>query len=144
MTDNGINTDDETDLSFGKQYKLCSRKKIAELFEAGKITKNFPVKALWQTEERAEDNEDAGIQAAFSVPKKAFRRAHDRNRIKRMMRESFRLNRKMLEQYLNENNKRMYLFIIYQEKKELTFDILERKMIKLINQLINHQENEAL
>jgi len=129
------------DLSFGKGYKLCSRKRISEIFKDAQIVKNFPIRVLWQCTTLDKNDEEPVIQAVFSVPKRLFKKAHDRNLIKRRMRESFRKNRLSMEHILLNKKKRMYLFIVYQENKILDFELIEKKMRSAINQLIKTQES---
>ena len=74
--------------TFGKPEKLKSRKLIGKLFEDGKSVKKFPVRLVYL---QTNHTSDFPVQAGFSVPKRNFKRAVDRNRIKRLIRESFRI-----------------------------------------------------
>lgn len=77
-------------LSFGRKEKLKSRKRIDYLFEAGNKVKRFPVLMVYVARKEGEVGE---IAVSFSVSKRRFRRAVDRNRVKRRMREAYRLNK---------------------------------------------------
>lgn len=76
----------QTNLKFGKSIKLCSEITISELFREGIIVFNHPFKIYYQP-----NNLDVS-RVLISVPKRAFKRAVDRNFIKRRIREALRLN----------------------------------------------------
>lgn len=93
-------------LKFPKGEKLKSRKLIDRLFSEGKSATEFPIKLLYLTTEEVATN-----QAAFAVPKKNFKLAVDRNRIKRQMREAFRLNKSVLNTNKTANYALLFLYI---------------------------------
>lgn len=117
--------------SLGKRYKLCSQKTIQSLFEEGASVNSFPFSCRL-----ASENFEDGVpfKVVVSVPKKNFRSAVKRNRIKRLMREVIRLNKTILESELSDG-KQIALFLIYTAKEELNFDVMNRKMIKLLNKI---------
>jgi len=71
--------------TFPKAEHLKSQKQIEQLFQSGTVVKAFPIRAIFEYTDRQEGQ--AKIQAAVSVSKRNFKRAVDRNRIKRLMRE---------------------------------------------------------
>lgn len=75
------------DQSLGKNQKLKSKKLIDKLFIEGQSVKAFPLKLVYTEIDQAQISDN---KVAFSVPKKLFKNAADRNRIKRLMREIFR------------------------------------------------------
>ncbi|TDL99824.1 MAG: ribonuclease P protein component [Flavobacteriaceae bacterium] len=76
------------DYSLGKEKKLKKRKDIELLFQKG-IGKNFfPLRAIYLPQQEPKN----GVKVLFSVPKKRFKKAVDRNKIKRLLREAYRLN----------------------------------------------------
>jgi ribonuclease P protein component len=77
--------------SFKKAEKLKSRKLIEQLFAEGKAVTKFPVKLFFMPIETLENH-----QTAFAVPKRSFKSAVDRNRIKRQLREAYRLQKEAL------------------------------------------------
>lgn len=122
--------------SFGKEYKLCSEKLISSLFKEGKTIRVFPYVVYYrlvplETKQR--------FQLVFSAPKRSFKRAHDRNRIKRLMREAFRHKKLILEEELNKQNIQIALFVIYSNKEELPYsDFLartEKLMLKIKDEI---------
>ncbi|MFM8451081.1 MAG: ribonuclease P protein component, partial [Haliscomenobacter sp.] len=79
---------------FPKSERLKSRKEIGTLFKSGSSIGVYPLRAVWKV---GQDIEKMGaLQVAVSVPKKKFRRAVDRNRLRRQVRESYRLRRGQL------------------------------------------------
>ena len=84
-----------------KDERLKSRKIIQQLFKKGKSFSVFPFRVIYIEEA----NPETYLKAAFSVSSKNFKKAVDRNRIKRLMRECYRLQKKNLEKQLTENKK---------------------------------------
>lgn len=121
------------EFSLGKNYKLCSKVIIDDLFASGKTVKSYPLIAITKT---VEFNDNIPFKIVFSAPKRTFRKAVQRNRIKRICREAVRLNKSILETYLVENNKQLALFLVYSSKDELNSKQLEKKVIKLFNEII--------
>jgi ribonuclease P protein component len=127
---------------FGKKYKLCSRKTIETLFQEGKQVRSFPFIVYWK---EAVLSEAVPFQLVFSAPKRSFRRAHDRNKIKRLLRETFRNKKEELELTLITQQKQIALFVIYAHKEELPFAELlvqtEKLIKKLSTEIINNTSN---
>ena len=97
---------------FGKQEKLKSKKLIGQLFTEGKSITVYPLKLFYMP---AAEDQESKIKTAVSVPKKNFKRAVQRNRIKRLMRESYRLNKHLI--FNNIEGK--FAFLILYLGKEL-------------------------
>jgi ribonuclease P protein component len=128
------------DQTFGKEYKLCSQKKIESLFKTGNLVKKFPLIVHFQ---EVEETLSKPFQVVISVPKRIYRKAHDRNRIKRLMREAVRKNKNILESYLIPKNKNIILFLVYTYKEEIPLDVLMKKTEQLFNLVIkNIDQNE--
>lgn len=124
---------------FGKGYKLCHEKKIQALFRSGKKIYKFPFQANYKVEK---ENAVPPFQIVISVPKRNFKKAHDRNRIKRLMRESIRKNKLILENFLSEQNLNMSFVLVYTHKEELHFEEIQLKIKQFFTQLINEVNHE--
>ena len=79
----------------------------------------------------------------FSAPKKKFRRAVQRNRIKRICREAVRKGKEPLEHYLMEHNKQLAVFLVYTGQEELDNVVLSKKTAQLMTKII-HTLNEQV
>ena len=93
--------------SFGKKDKLKSKKLIEKLFSEGKSVSSYPLRLVYL---EAHFEEDILSKTGVSVSKRHFKKAVDRNRIKRLMRESFRLNR---ARYFNNISTQYAFMILY-------------------------------
>ncbi|MDP5042136.1 MAG: ribonuclease P protein component [Crocinitomicaceae bacterium] len=126
-----------TDECLPKAYKLCSLKKIEELYKTGALIKAYPLRVMYFTEAidpAAEPTE--AFQVLFSAPKRRFKRAHDRNYIKRLMREVLRKNKMPLLAALHQNNKKMVFSLTFVSDERPSYQLLEQKLCKALDQLI--------
>ncbi len=112
--------------TLGSEKRLKSRKKIDRLFESGKRLQKFPLKAVYVVEPM----ESPGFQIAVSVPKKLFKRAVDRNLLKRRMREAFRIHQHQLEL-----KQKLEIMFIYSTREIQDFARIEKAMLVLIDSL---------
>ena len=116
---------------FKKEDKLKSRKAIEQLFASGKSFSNFPFRVIWLPE-----NSQASLQAGVGVSNRNFKKAVDRNRIKRLMREAYRLQKNSLQQFLKEKKMNMSVFFLYQGKELPAYNDVFEKMGTAIKRLI--------
>ena len=122
------------DQTFGKEYKLCSKKTIEFLFEKKKTVKQFPFIVTYGEIELPTKK---SFQVVISAPKRIFRKAHERNRIKRLMREVFRKKKLILEDFLLAENRQIALFLVYTNKEEMKYTVLEDKIELLFAKLVS-------
>ena len=116
--------------TLGKEERLKSRKIIGRLYEEGKSIKAFPLRMVYiQTEHTS----NFPCQVGVSVPKRNFKKAVDRNRIKRLLRENYRLQKYTVY----SNVKKPYVFMIsYLAKEEWSSADIAGKMNKLLTKFI--------
>jgi len=119
--------------TLGKDYKLCSQKIIQQIFEEKRSIKQFPFVINYCF---ADLPSGKSFQIVIAAPKRIFRKAHDRNRIKRLCRETIRKNKFILEEYLSASNKQIALFFVYTNKEEMEYDVLLKKTESLFKKLI--------
>jgi ribonuclease P protein component len=116
-----------------KEERLCNKKLIDELFHNGSSFLCYPFKASWLV---ANATQPFPAQVLFAVSKKRFKRAVDRNRIKRISREAYRLNKQThLYDRLKGSEKQIVLSLAYIGKELPEYDFAEKKMLKLLKQL---------
>ncbi len=97
------NQDIHTSLSFPKAQKLCGDKPIGHLFASGTGFTRFPLRVVYQALPKRREGE-APLRMMVSVGKKRFKRAVKRNRVKRLVREAWRLNKHVVEAALAESD----------------------------------------
>lgn len=111
--------------SFPKSERLYKKKDIQELFDKGSSFYLYPFRVFVQKQTEQDIN-----QVMFSVSKKNFKKAVDRNLIKRRMREAYRLNKAALPQ-----TSKLQMAYIYTAKDILLFDQIRDKMIASFKRL---------
>ncbi|MEO0732405.1 MAG: ribonuclease P protein component [Bacteroidota bacterium] len=122
------------DNKFHRGERLKSRKEIGRLFgKDGRSLSSYPLRLVY-----AETEEVRGtfpFQAAFVVPKRRFKRAVDRNLIKRRIREAFRLHKSLIGAHAPAGKRQYALLFIYTGKEAMPYKFVARKMQKLLGQL---------
>ena len=120
--------------TLGKKERLKSRKQIEHLFSEGK---NFPLPPFriyyWVVPVNAKS--PSNLQFGVGVSGKNFKRAVDRNRIKRLTREAYRLQKNQLQEVLTRKKRRLNIFFIYTSKELPEFDIVKEKVNVILNKL---------
>ena len=110
---------------FPRKEKLKSKKLIEQLFAQGNSVSNYPIKLIYL---KTELPFDVPIQAGVTVPKKNFKSAVKRNRIKRLMRESYRLNKGVIF----NNSKGTFAFLFLYLGKEMPNYTLVEENLKAV------------
>ena len=126
---------------FGKAEKLKSRKVVEELFARGKSLNVFPIRISYKFLPLPAD-EKVVFQVGVSVSKRNFKRAVDRNRIKRLLREAYRLQKQELIEVLKKQGKIGYVFFIYTDKQMPQYPIVFDTMSKCLETLKKKAINE--
>lgn len=121
--------------TFPKEEKLKSRKVTKELFSKGKNAFIYPFKVFYL---QPEESFKEFPQVIFSVPKRNFKRAVDRNLLKRRLREAYRLNKSLLIE--KAPIKPAVLGFVYLGKHIEPYDVIDKKMKIALSHLGNYKK----
>lgn len=120
--------------TYPKHEKLKSKTTIDLLFSAGKSVSKYPLRLVYV--ENSEPNVEL-IKMGVSVSKKYFKKAVDRNYFKRVLRETYRLNKHILIDHLEKPHAFMFF---YQSKERLSYQEIEEKTIQLFQKFNERQK----
>lgn len=121
------------DASYGRNEKLKSRKHIEKLFAEGKSFTVFPIKVFYLRQSMKEG--DVLPQAGVGVSARNFRKAVDRNRIKRLLREAYRLQKTDLHQSCEARAEKLILFFLFIGKELPDQTLIAEKMRAALTRL---------
>jgi ribonuclease P protein component len=116
--------------SYPKVEKLKSKITIGLLFTEGKSVSKYPLRLVYCQEKKETTQQ---IKMGVSVSKKYFKKAVDRNYFKRVLRETYRLNKHLLIPHLEEPHAFM---LFYQTNERLSFDEINIKTIQLFEKFV--------
>ena len=118
-------------LTLNSSERLKSSKLIEQLFKKGQSFSEFPLRVIYLQSEKNIHH----LQAAFSVSRKNFKKAVKRNRIKRLMKEAYRLQKLPLKNELERQLKSLSVFVIYTGNKLPEYKIIYEKMGVVLGRL---------
>ena len=119
--------------TFKKEERLCSKKLLEKLFHNGSSFLLYPYRIVWLAEKLPAE---VPVQVVISVPKRRFKKAVDRNLIKRRIREIYRLNKaEFLYSYFTGSEKQLLLAIHYVGKDIPEYAFMDKKLKLAIEQL---------
>jgi len=101
--------------TFGRDQRLKSRKQIERIFREGKSMNVFPFRVYYVLQPLAEGRQP--LQAGVGASRRNFKKAVDRNRIKRLTREAYRVKKEALSLLLKERQLSLSIFFIYTGKE---------------------------
>ncbi|GAA3761123.1 ribonuclease P protein component [Flavobacterium ginsengiterrae] len=121
--------------TYPKNERLKSKTTIGLLFSEGKSVSKYPLRLVYR---QAEENFQGNTKVGVSVSKKYFKKAVDRNYFKRVLRETYRLNKHLLL----DNLEKPYSFMLfYQTKDRLSYDEIHTKTIQLFEKFVLQMNN---
>jgi ribonuclease P protein component len=118
--------------TFCKDERLCRKSLIKKLFDEGEKRFYYPFRITFL---KSPVPGNYPVQLLITVPRSLFKKASDRNRIKRLMREAYRKNKYILYEQLLNNNIQLLLCLTYTSKEIVTYQITEEKIIVLLQRL---------
>lgn len=114
---------------------MSSRKLIDQLFRSGQ---SFDVPQFAVRYQFTDLPDDVPCQVAVSIPKRNFKSAVKRNRIKRVIKEAYRTNKGGLLKALEERGKQLALFLIFTGREPIQNEEAEEKIILILQRLENN------
>jgi ribonuclease P protein component len=124
--------------TYPKAEKLKSKTAIDLLFSKGKSVSKYPLRLVYIA---GDFGENTSIKMGVSVSKKNFKNAVDRNYFKRILRETYRLNKHLLL----DNMTQPYAFMfLYQTKDRLSYDEINKKTIQLFEKFLLAMKSEVV
>ena len=115
--------------TFRKAERLCSKKRIDGLFAGGRSMSAFPVRAVFALQEEG----TAPVEVLVSVSKRHFKHAVDRNRLKRLIREAYRVNKQLLLDNIGDVH--LTVAFIWMSDEMADFGIVEAKVRNLLQRI---------
>jgi ribonuclease P protein component len=119
------------DETFGKEHRIFLKKEIDHVFTMKEKVHVFP----FLSHISLEPSDKPGFAVLITVPKKRFKKAHDRNRIKRLIRESLRREKAPLLAHVARENLKILFSIVYLWEEIPADDLIEQKIKKLISRI---------
>ncbi|EZH75169.1 ribonuclease P [Aquimarina atlantica] len=118
--------------TFNKKERLKSKKEIELLFSEGKSISKYPIRLVYR---KSNLEESIKIRAGVSVSKRNFKKAVDRNCIKRLMRESYRKNK-----YIVPNTTHQFTFMFLFSGKEIPeYSLIESKIKGILQKFVEQE-----
>ena len=121
--------------TFGQEERLKSNLYIQQLLKQGKVISCFPLKIFWNFS--PDPRQQYPVRTAISVPKRKFRKAVDRNLMKRKIREAYRLNKTVLYEVLDQHQQKIQMVILLLTDEFIPYRQLEKGMQEILRQLVN-------
>jgi ribonuclease P protein component len=122
--------------TLGKEERLKSRKQIEQLFSTGKKFMAGPFRIFFLIQKQlATGHQQDLLQFGVGVSARNFKRAVDRNRIKRLTREAWRLQKNELKEKVITNNTEMNVFVIYTGKEIPDYALVKDKVAVALKKL---------
>lgn len=123
--------------SFRKKERLSGKKSIDKLFREGTSFFTHPFKIYWLI---TPVDSGSPAQVLIIVGKRSFKRAVDRNKVKRQIREIYRREKPGFQEFLKANNQQCLLCIIYTSSNFPVFPDLDKKIKSVFHRLIHEIE----
>lgn len=120
--------------TLSKEERICSKKLINELFTGnGRSMTAFPLRVVFMKRTIVDDQPRAAM--LVSVPKRYFKHAVDRNRVKRQVREAFRRNKSIITQNLTNDHEAVAMAFVWLTNEKYPSSEVENRMVRLLTRI---------
>lgn len=120
--------------TLSKEERICSKKLINELFTGnGRSMTAFPLRVVFMKRTIVDDEPRAAM--LVSVPKRYFKHAVDRNRVKRQVREDFRRNKSIITQNLTDDHDAVAMAFVWLTNEKYPSSEVENRMVRLLTRI---------
>ena len=120
--------------TLSKEERICSKKLINELFTGnGRSMTAFPLRVVFMKRTIVDDQPRAAM--LVSVPKRYFKHAVDRNRVKRPVREAFRRNKSIITQNLTDDHDAVAMAFVWLTNEKFPSSEVENRMVRLLTRI---------
>lgn len=120
--------------TLSKEERICSKKLINELFTGnGRSMTAFPLRVVFMKRTIVDDQPRAAM--LVSVPKRHFKHAVDRNRVKRQVREAFRRNKSIITQNLTDDHEAVAMAFVWLTNEKFPSSEVENRMVRLLTRI---------
>lgn len=120
--------------TLSKEERICSKKLINELFTGnGRSMTAFPLRVVFMKRTIVDDQPSAAM--LVSVPKRYFKHAVDRNRVKRQVREAFRRNKSIITQNLTDDHEAVAMAFVWLTNEKFPSSEVENRMVRLLTRI---------
>lgn len=120
--------------TLSKEERICSKKLINELFTGnGRSMTAFPLRVVFMKRTIVDDQPRAAM--LVSVPKRYFKHAVDRNRVKRQVREAFRRNKSIITQNLTDDHDAVAMAFVWLTNEKYPSSEVENHMVRLLTRI---------
>ncbi len=120
--------------TFKKEERVTGKKRMEDLFACGKSFLMYPFRIVFY---EYECTASEAVSVLISIPKKRLKRATARNRMKRLVREAYRLNKGLLQSNLLPDNHRIDIAFVYVKDELSGYDIVEKSVCKSLREISN-------
>lgn len=115
--------------------RLRGEIRVNKLFLSGESFIAYPYRIVYAVSKAGESEESPRAALLVSVPKKRFKRAVKRNRLRRCIKEAYRLNKALLHDSLQQLGLRVELAVVYLDKEVQPYNVLEKHMKEMLQKL---------
>lgn len=120
--------------TLSKEERICSKKLINELFTGnGRSMTAFPLRVVFMKRTIVDDQPRAAM--LVSVPKRYFKHAVDRNRVKRQVREAFRRNKSIITRNLTDDHEAVAMAFVWLTDEKFPSSEVENRMVRLLTRI---------